>query len=102
MMKSGGLGTLKCVDAWGTDFRGDMGGLGSVPLLIVQGSEDRILPPPNSGRRLPALVPHAEYHEIDGGPHNIGWTHANQPRDTADQDSWRTEIGWPIFRVSPI
>ncbi|HEX9540145.1 MAG TPA: MerR family transcriptional regulator [Streptosporangiaceae bacterium] len=24
------------------------------------------------------------------------------PRDTADQDSWRTEIGWPIFRVSPI
>jgi non-heme chloroperoxidase len=72
------LGTLKCVDAWGTDFRGDMAGLGSVPLLIVQGSEDRILPPPNSGRRLPALVPHAEYHEIDGGPHNIGWTHADQ------------------------
>jgi len=24
------------------------------------------------------------------------------PSDTADQDSWRTEIGWPIFRVSPI
>lgn len=24
------------------------------------------------------------------------------PRDTADQDSWQTEIGWPIFRVSPI
>ena len=24
------------------------------------------------------------------------------PRDTADQESWRTEIGWPIFRVSPI
>ena len=22
--------------------------------------------------------------------------------DTADPDSWRTEIGWPIFRVSPI
>jgi non-heme chloroperoxidase len=50
------IGTLECVDAWGTDFGGDMAGLGSVPLLIVQGSEDRILPPPNSGRRLPALV----------------------------------------------
>lgn len=37
-----------------------MTGLGSVPLLIVQGSEDRIVPPPNSGRRLPALVPHEE------------------------------------------
>jgi effector-binding domain-containing protein len=23
-------------------------------------------------------------------------------RDTADPDSWRTEIGWPIFRVSAI
>ena len=23
-------------------------------------------------------------------------------RDAADPDSWRTEIGWPIFRVSPI
>ena len=23
-------------------------------------------------------------------------------RDTADPDSWRTEIGWPIFRVSPM
>jgi non-heme chloroperoxidase len=72
------IGTLKCVDTWGTDFRGDMAGLGSVPLLIVQGSEDRILPPPSSGRRLPALVPHAEYHEIEGGPHNIGWTHAEE------------------------
>ena len=72
------VGTVQCVDAWGTDFRRDMAGLGSVPLLIVQGSEDRILPPDNSGRRLPALVPHAEYHEIDGGPHNIGWTHADQ------------------------
>jgi non-heme chloroperoxidase len=72
------LGTLKCVDTWGTDFRGDMAALGSVPLLVVQGSDDRILPPPNSGRRLPALVPHGEYHEINGGPHNIGWTHADE------------------------
>ena len=23
-------------------------------------------------------------------------------RDTADPDSWRAEIGWPVFRVSPI
>jgi non-heme chloroperoxidase len=72
------IGTLECVDAWGTDFRGDMAALAGVPLLIVQGSEDRILPPANSGRRLPALVPQAEYHEIEGGPHNIGWTHADE------------------------
>jgi non-heme chloroperoxidase len=33
---------------------------------------------PASGRRLPALVPQAEYHEIEGGPHNIGWKHAEE------------------------
>jgi non-heme chloroperoxidase len=72
------IGTLKCVDTWGTDFRNDMDGLSTVPVVIVQGSEDRILPPPNSGRRLPALLPNAQYHEIEGGPHNIGWTHSEQ------------------------
>jgi non-heme chloroperoxidase len=72
------IGTFQCVDTWGTDFRGDMAALGQVPVLIVQGSEDRILPPASSGRRLPALVPNAEHHEIEGGPHNIGWTHADK------------------------
>jgi effector-binding domain-containing protein len=23
------------------------------------------------------------------------------PRDTADPTSWRTEIGWPVFRLTP-
>jgi non-heme chloroperoxidase len=69
------IGTADCVDAWGTDFRSDMPGLASVPLLIVQGTEDRILPPEHSGGRLPALLPNAEHHEINGGPHNVGWTH---------------------------
>jgi non-heme chloroperoxidase len=23
-------------------------------------------------------LPHAEHHEIEGGPHNIGWTHAEE------------------------
>jgi non-heme chloroperoxidase len=72
------IGTLQCVDAWGTDFRNDMDGLAKVSVLIVQGSEDRILPPENSGRRLPALVPDAQYHEIERGPHNIGWTHSEE------------------------
>ena len=37
----------------------------------------RAAPPPNSGR-LPTLAPDAEYHEIEGGHHNIGWTHADE------------------------
>lgn len=28
-------------------------------------------------------------------------TYLVSPRDTSDQDEWRTEIGWPIFRVAP-
>ncbi|MFG2191886.1 alpha/beta fold hydrolase [Streptomyces sp. NPDC048639] len=69
------IGTLKCVDAWLTDFRGDIAGLSSVPLLVVQGTKDRILPIDNTGRRLPALIDGLEYHEVEEGPHNIGWTH---------------------------
>jgi non-heme chloroperoxidase len=72
------IATHDSVDAWLTDFRGDVQALASVPLLIVQGSEDRILPPAATGRRLPALLPDAQHHEIEGGPHNIGWTHADQ------------------------
>jgi non-heme chloroperoxidase len=34
--------------------------------------------PRHQSRPHPALVPHAEYQEIDGGPHNIGWTHADE------------------------
>jgi DNA-binding transcriptional MerR regulator len=28
-------------------------------------------------------------------------TYLVSPRDSSDQDEWRTEIGWPIFRVAP-
>lgn len=70
------IGTLKSVDTWGTDFRGDIPRLASVPVLVVQGTKDRILPIDSTGRRLPALIEGLDYHEIDGGPHNIGWTHA--------------------------
>ena len=69
------IGTLQCIDSWLTDFRGDVPGLSSVPLLVVQGNQDRILPIDSTGRRLPALIKDLNYHEVDGGPHNIGWTH---------------------------
>jgi non-heme chloroperoxidase len=72
------IGTLKSVDAWVTDFRGDLAGLSSVPVLVVQGTEDRILPIDHTGRRLPALIDGLEYHEIERGPHNIGWTHPEE------------------------
>jgi non-heme chloroperoxidase len=66
--------TLACVPSWLTDFRNDLPKI-DVPTLVVQGTEDRILPIDATGRRLPALIQDVRFMEIEGGPHNIGWTH---------------------------
>jgi len=71
------IGTLRCVDTWLTDFRDDLPKL-DVPVLVMQGSEDRILPPDSTGRRLPDLIDDVRYLEVDKGPHNIGWTHPEE------------------------
>jgi len=70
-------GTLDCVPAWLTDFRADVPKI-DVPTLVVQGAADRILPIDATGRRLPALIQGLRYVEIEGGPHGIGWTHAEE------------------------
>ncbi|MGW6730988.1 alpha/beta fold hydrolase, partial [Nocardia sp. NPDC055029] len=31
-----------------------------------------------TGRRFAKLVPHAEYVEIEGAPHGLLWTHADE------------------------
>lgn len=69
--------TLACVSTWLTDFRADLPKI-DVPVLVVQGTEDRILPIDVTGRRLPGLIADVRLVEIDGGPHNIGWTHADE------------------------
>jgi non-heme chloroperoxidase len=66
--------TLACVPSWLIDFRNDLPKI-DVPTLVVQGTEDRILPIDATGRRLPALIKDVKFMEIEGGPHNIGWTH---------------------------
>ncbi|MGW7006360.1 alpha/beta fold hydrolase [Streptomyces sp. NPDC054933] len=68
---------VECVTSWLTDFRADLPKI-DVPTLIVQGTDDRILPIDSSGRRLPALIRNSRLVEISGGPHNIGWTHAEE------------------------
>ena len=74
---SSAYATMACVSTWLTDFRADLPKI-DVPMLVVQGSEDRILPIDATGRRLPALVKDVRFIEIDGGPHNIGWTHPEE------------------------
>jgi non-heme chloroperoxidase len=71
------IGTLRCVDTWLTDFRYDLPKI-DVPVLVMQGSEDRILPPDSTGRRLSDLIEDVRYLEVDKGPHNIGWTHPDE------------------------
>jgi non-heme chloroperoxidase len=66
-----------CVDAWLTDFRGDLP-LIDVPTLVVHGTDDRILPIGATADRLPDLVEDLRLIRVEGGPHNIGWTHPDE------------------------
>ncbi len=68
---------VACIGTWLTDFRADVAKF-DVPILVIQGDQDRILPIGNTGDRLPALIPDLEYVVIGGGPHAIAWTHTDQ------------------------
>jgi non-heme chloroperoxidase len=74
---SSAYATLACVSTWMTDFRADLPKI-DVPLLVVHGTEDRILPIDATARRLPDLVSDIRFIEIEGGPHNVGWTHPDE------------------------
>src|SRR5215472_8849537 len=65
------------VPTWETDFRADLPKI-DVPMLVVQGDADRVLPLPKTGKRLPGLIKEMELVVIEGGPHAIAWTHADQ------------------------
>ena len=45
---------------------------------VVHGTEDRILPIAATADRLPALIRDVRLVRIDGGPHNIAWTHPDE------------------------
>jgi non-heme chloroperoxidase len=65
------------VATWQADFRSDLPKI-DVPVLVIQGDADRILPFEKTGKRLPALVPGLELVVIEGGPHAIPWTHTDE------------------------
>jgi non-heme chloroperoxidase len=66
-----------CVDAWLTDFRGDLAKI-DVPVLVVHGTDDRILPFEATAARLPGLIDDLKLIKVEGGPHNIAWTHPEE------------------------
>lgn len=69
--------TLACVDSWLTDFRDDLPKI-DVPVLIIHGDADRILPIEATAKRLPELIKNSRLVVIKDGPHAIGWTHADE------------------------
>jgi non-heme chloroperoxidase len=71
---------LGCAIAWQEDLLADLGRI-LVPVLVVQGAEDRITTPGQAGHRLAAELPAAHLVEIPGGPHAIGWTHSAEVND---------------------
>lgn len=72
--------TYACVDTWLTDFRADLPSI-DVPVLVVHGTEDRILPFEATARRLPGLIKDVRLVPVEGGPHNIAWTHPDEVND---------------------
>lgn len=65
---------------WLTDFRADIDAI-TVPSLIVHGTADNILPIDSTGREFTKALPTAEYVEIEGAPHGMLWTHAQEVND---------------------
>ena len=68
------------VPSWIEDFRGDVEAVRAAgkPTLILHGTKDNILPIDATARRFHQAVPDAEYIEVEGAPHGLLWTHADE------------------------
>ena len=69
--------TYECIDNWTEDFRDDIRKI-DVPVLVVHGTEDRILPFSATAARLPEFIDDVKVVPVEGGPHNIGWTYPDE------------------------
>ncbi|MET8606357.1 alpha/beta hydrolase [Streptomyces rubiginosohelvolus] len=68
------------VSSWIEDFRADVQAVrdSGKPALILHGTADRILPIDATARRFRRELPDAQYVEIEGAPHGLLWTHAEE------------------------
>ena len=69
--------SLACVPTWHEDFRKDVNKI-EVPILVMHGDADRILPINASGARTAKLIKGARLSVVKDGPHCITWTHADE------------------------
>ena len=69
-------GTIACVATSHTDFRADLPKI-DIPVLVLHGSADRILPIEACGPRTHERITGSEYSVIEGASHGLCWTHAD-------------------------
>ena len=74
---------LACMESFGaTDFRADLPKI-NVPVLVLHGDSDGIVPFEGSGQRIQATIPGSELHLIKGAPHGANVSH---------QDEWNEAL----------
>lgn len=72
------LATLKCAESWAnTDFRPELQNV-KVPTLIVHGDADKVVPIATAGAQAAKGIANSEYHVIEGAPHGLNVTHAEE------------------------
>jgi pimeloyl-ACP methyl ester carboxylesterase len=71
------IGTYQCPPTWVTDFRADLAKI-DVPTLVMHGTADRILPIDATGKRTAAAIKGSRYVTVEGAPHAMIWTHADE------------------------
>jgi non-heme chloroperoxidase len=73
---------LQTMGAWATtDFRDDLKAI-DVPVLIVHGDADALVPFEGSGQRTHAAIPDSQLHVVAGGPHGLNVSHAEEFNQT--------------------
>ena len=67
---------LACMDSFATtDFREDLKQL-TVPVLVIHGGSDAIVPFEGSGQRTHRAVLHSQLMKVNGAPHGLNASHA--------------------------
>jgi non-heme chloroperoxidase len=69
--------TAACVPTWYTDFRDDLPRI-DVPVLVMHGDADRILPIGATGMKTHQAIEDSRFVVVPGAPHGLLWTHAEQ------------------------
>src|SRR2546430_4411114 len=68
---------VACIGTWTTDFRDDLPKI-DVPMLVIHGDADQVLPLDKTASRLPGRIKDVQLTIVEGGPHAIPWCHPGQ------------------------